>query len=126
MDALQYFVPDKLKLALHTAEPAKTATEVAAEQYARHISEFREQCRRQVATIEERREGMVRDEELFTVMRAANGFYARMVDGRCVIGATLSEACTAAAAEVAKKVIEEPDDDGVAKTKKSGLWQRVR
>lgn len=67
-------------------------------------------------------EGMARaDEELFTVYRAANGFYARMQSGGIVVGTTLSEACIAAQGSVADAIIREEMEDGSDKSK----WKRV-
>lgn len=63
------------------------------------------------------------DEELFRIYRAANGFYARMNDGQIVVGTTLSDACTAAQAQVAERVLLDDDDSMPVKPK--GPWQRV-
>lgn len=118
MDALAYGMrmlkPDTLKMVLHSGPPPP------ADQLAATLDEM--QYRRIV-----KETPVPQDEELFKVYRAANGFYARMNDGQIVVGSTLSDACTAAQAQVAERVLLDNDDDGLNKVlaKPKGPWQRV-
>lgn len=69
-------------------------------------------------------DAMREDIELFTVYQASNGFYAKLKNGRTVVGVTLSEACTAAQAAAAEDRIESDGKD--EEERKSTGWQKVR
>ena len=67
--------------------------------------------------------------EGFTVYAAANGYYAELAIGKLVIGATLSECCTAAQAAMAEHKIA-GDEEGPTKddplNQRNAQWNKVR
>lgn len=69
---------------------------------------------------------------VFSVFTAANGFYAKMPDGRLVVGMTLSEVCTAAQAAAAEAAItadvanERGDWNREAAAVGRAVWEYVR
>jgi hypothetical protein len=68
--------------------------------------------------------------EVFTVYAAANGYYAELAIGKLVIGATLSECCTAAQAAMAEHKIAGDEYDGPTAAdplnQRNALWNKVR
>ena len=69
--------------------------------------------------------------EVFTVYAAANGYYAELAIGKLVIGATLSECCTAAQAAMAEhKIAGDDKDDGPTAAdplnQRNAQWNKVR
>jgi hypothetical protein len=68
--------------------------------------------------------------EVFTVYAAANGYYAELAIGKLVIGATLSECCTAAQAAMAEHKIAGDEDDGPTAAdplnQRNAQWNKVR
>jgi hypothetical protein len=62
---------------------------------------------------------------LYTVYKAANGYYARTHNDAVVVGATLSEVATAAQAAVAEAELLRDELDE-PKEMKVGAWEKVR
>lgn len=56
-------------------------------------------------------EGMANKDLVFTVYGVANGFYAETARGNILVGATLSDVCTAAQAKVAEEKLSRNESD---------------
>lgn len=101
--------PSSFKVSLHTSEPS-TIDEVVANNYARanwssrEISPFSN-----IVFTDEAKEGedMGDGDAVFTVYKAANGYYAKTTNDGIVVGTTLSDVCSAAQAKVAEEALND-------------------
>ena len=62
--------------------------------------------------------------QIFTIYKVDNGFLGELPGGGLVIGATLSEVCSAAQAQAATNALLQ-DDDAVEQDAGKASWQRL-
>lgn len=73
-------------------------------------------------TFYEEARAMGDEQEVFTVYKAMNGYYARTSRGALVVGTTLSEAVMAAQAQVTEEALDPPAEEA---SEREGGWKKL-
>lgn len=117
----------KAKLAEYSVQ--RTATEIMDMQQEAMMSLKKAEMAAQIEAIERERRNMKKP--MFTVFEVNNGFVAEFPGSGLVIGATLSEVCSAAQAQAATQALLRDDvEDGEPSASnplglKKALWQKL-